>query len=357
MLKIRSVTARPIIAPLARPVRTAVGTIPSAPLVLIDVQTEQGVVGRSYLFAYTPVAVGPLAQLVQKVGGELLGEAVAPFERFQALDRRFRLLGWQGLAGMAVSGLDMALWDALARSLDLPVCTLLGGSPRSLRAYESLGVFDPEADADHVSSVVEEGVRGVKIKLGDGDLQKDVQAVKAVRRLIGPEVALMIDFNQALNAPEAIRRIERLAEWELAWVEEPVRAEDHHGHARVRQACRCPVQTGENWWFSRDMANSIEAGASDFAMLDLMKIGGVTGWLRAASLAEASGLPVSSHIFVEASAHALSVTPTAHWIEHLDVAGSVLANPCRIVNGSVTPSGPGLGLEWDEKAVGRYALA
>jgi mandelate racemase len=116
------------------------------------------------------------------------------------------------------------------------------------------------------------------------------------------------------------------------------------------------IQTGENWWFPRDMAKSIAAGASDFAMLDIMKIGGVTGWLSAMGQAEAASLPVSSHLFVEASAHVLPVTPTAHWLEYLDVAGSILAEKPSVIDGSLTAVGPGLGLCWDEDAVRRYAV-
>jgi mandelate racemase len=103
------------------------------------------------------------------------------------------------------------------------------------------------------------------------------------------------------------------------------------------------------------MANAIAAGACDLAMPDLMKIGGVTGWIRAMGQAEAASLPVSSHIFVEGSAHVLAVTPTAHWLEHLDLAGAILAKPYQAVDGKVTAQGPGLGLEWDERAVERYS--
>ena len=108
-------------APLSRPLRTAVGANPAAPLVLIDIHTHEGVIGRTYLFAYTPVALAPLTSLVRRIGAELHGRAVAPVERMAEFDRRFRLLGWQGLVGMAVSGIDMALWDALARAVDQPL--------------------------------------------------------------------------------------------------------------------------------------------------------------------------------------------------------------------------------------------
>ena len=165
----------------------------------------------------------------------------------------------------------------------------------------------------------------------------------------------MVDYNQSLDPAEACRRVARLREFDLAWVEEPVAAEDLQGHAQVRSA-GVPVQTGENWWFPRDMQRALAAGACDLAMPDLGKIGGVTGWLRAAGQGEAASIPVSSHVYVEASAHVLPATPTAPWLEFLDLAGAILEEPARVVDGTVTARGPGLGLAWDEAAVARYAL-
>jgi mandelate racemase len=354
-LNIRAIAARPVLVPMPRPMRTAMGSIPAAPLVLIDVSTDAGITGRAYVFAYLPAALAPLAALVRAIGTELTGRAVAPFDRMRDLDRRFRLLGWQGLAGMAAGGIDMALWDALGQAAGWPVARLLGGMPRPVPAYDSFGIVDPDVDGDAVSRSVEAGFRGIKIKVGGGDLARDVAAVAFVRRIVGPGIALMVDYNQSLDPPEARRRIARLAEHDLTWVEEPVAAEDLAGHAAVRAGSAVRIQTGENWWFPRDMARAVAAGASDFAMPDLMKIGGVTGWMRAAALAEAASLPMSSHAFVEASAHVLAATPTAHWLEYLDKARAILAAPCEAVDGMVTAKGPGLGIAWDEAAVARYA--
>jgi mandelate racemase len=355
-LTTRAIKARPVNARLERPVRTAVGAIPSAPLVLIDVVTNEGLTGSAYLFAYTPPALAPLARLVEEIGAELVGQPVVPAERMRAFDRRFRLIGLQGLLGMAIAGLDMAFWDALGKAAEAPVVRLLGGEPRPVVAYDSYGVLDMKDDAAVIARSVESGFRGVKIKLGDATVEKDVATVAEVRKIIGPKTALMVDYNQSLGVVEAVRRIERIAEYDIHWVEEPVPAEDLEGHARVRMSSPTPIQTGENWWFPRDMAKSIAAGASDYAMVDIMKIGGVTGWLSAMGQAQAASMLVSSHLFIEASAHVLPITPTAHWLEYLDVAGSILAEKPKAVDGSVTAVGPGLGIVWDEKAVKRYAV-
>lgn len=353
---IRSITARAVDAPISRPVKNAFGVIRSAPLVLIDVATDQGIPGRAYIFAYTKLTLKPLVQLIEEIGSELAGKPVAPFDLMAQMDARFRLLGWQGLVGMAVSGLDMAFWDVLGRAAGQPLATLLGGSPRPIRAYDSYGAVDPVADEGALHRSLDQGFRGIKIKGGDGDLANDERVVKAVRGLIGPDIALMLDFNQSLDPSEASRRIDRLAAYDLHWIEEPVPAENLQGHAKVRATSPISIQSGENWWFPRGFAEAIAVGASDFIMPDLMKVGGVTGWLRVASQADAASIPMSSHLFAEASSHMLAVTPTAHWIEYLDIARAVVTEPIDIADGTITARGHGLGLSWDEAAVAKYLV-
>ncbi len=292
---IRGLEVRTVLAPTARTLRTASGTIPSAPLVLIDVLTEEGVKGRAYVFGYAPETLTPIRAFLESLAETLVGKPISPVERMREFEGRFRLLGRQGF-------------------------------------------------------------KAIKVKIGMGGAGWDVENVGAIRDIIGTDVALMVDYNQSLDAAEAIRRIDRLARFDLRWVEEPVAAEDLPGHARVRAASPVPIQTGENWWFASDMARAIEAGACDYAMPDLMKIGGVTGWLSATGQAAAAGIPLSSHIFIEASAHALAVTPTAHWLEYLDIAGAVLAEPLAVADGCVAPRGPGLGIEWDEAAIARHEV-
>ena len=355
-LVIKDVKARAVNAPMARPITTSSGTIPSAPLVLIDVLTHQGLVGRSYIFGYFPVTLRPLVELISNLADMLRGMPISPVERMRDFDRAFRLLGRQGLLGMAISGLDMAFWDALGRAKDLSVAQLLGGEDKPIPAYDSYGIIDPKRDSAHLENSLELGFGAIKIKLGGGDLQLDVDSVAAVREIVGDGIRLMIDYNQSLTVPEAVRRLRRLAEYDILWVEEPVPAEDLSGHAAVRASSPVAVQTGENWWFPEDVARAIAAKASDFAMLDIMKIGGVTGWLRAAGQAEGASLPVSSHLFVEASAHVLAVTPTAHFLEYLDIANAILSEPLKIEAGTLRPRGPGLGLDWNEDAVRKYAL-
>lgn len=355
-LIIREVVARPVVAPIRRPVRTAAGVIPAAPLVLLDIHTEQGITGRAYLFGYTPLTLVPLVKLAEKLGELLKGKKVVPFDRMKELDLHFRLLGTQGLLGMVLSGLDMAFWDILGKAAEQPVVQLLGGKPKPIRAYDSYGFVDAKSDAADIQRSLDQGFQGIKIKVGVGTLAQDIESVGAVRQMIGPDIVLMLDFNQSLTPAEACRRIAQLSQFDPYWVEEPVSAQDLQGHARVKASTHIPVQTGENWWFPRDMQRAISAGACDAVMIDVMKIGGVTGWIAAAAQADAASLPLSSHIFIEASSHTLPVTPTCDWLEYLDFAGAILERPYLVTNGTICASGPGLGISWDENAISRFAV-
>ena len=356
-LTVRALVVRAVDAPLGRPVRTASGNILTAPLVLLDLVTEEGVTGTSYVFCYSPAALKPVATMVANLAPIVQGDAVAPLTMASKLEQRFRLLGPQGLVGIAMAALDMAAWDALARAAGVPLVQLLGGRARPIRAYDSYGMVDVHEIAELAAAAVERGFRAMKIKVGYADVRDDVEAIREVRRIAGDAMTLMIDYNQSLTLAEALRRAPVIDDENVLWVEEPLRADDDAGHSQLAVAMRTPLQLGENWWGPNDMTRSIAARACRLAMPDVMKIGGVTGWMRAAALAQSAGLPVSSHIFPEFSAHLLPVTPTCDWLEYLDLAGPLLAEPARVVDGAITaPSVPGAGLNWDEDKVSRYLV-
>jgi mandelate racemase len=296
-------------------------------------------------------------QFLRDLAPALIGQPISPRERMRQLEKQLKLMGMQGVVGMAIGALDQALWDALGRAADLPVAVLLGGKVKPLDAYDSYGLVDIKTDLAMLEASAESGFEAIKIKLGAGEVADEVATVAAVRKVIGSECRLMVDLNQSQTTADAIDLILRLKEFDLTWVEEPVGAEDLHGHRVVREAVRpVPIQTGENWWFPRGMANAIAAKASDLAMVDIIKIGGVTGWISAAGQAEAASLPLSSHSYIEASAHTMACSPTASWCEYLDLAGAVLTEALLPNKGTIVARGPGLGLEWDETAVQKYAF-
>jgi len=328
----------------------------TAPLVLIDVETSDGVTGSAYIFSYTPAALKPLAMLTHNLIEGLIGETSDPRKVFELLDARFRLLGNQGLVAMAISGIDMALWDASAKRADRTLSELIGQGREPIRVYDSLGQMSPDETAREVEASLENGFRAFKVKAGHEDHNIDLQVIRAIKKVAGPDVWVAADFNQAFGVDEAIRRMQMLDDEKMAWIEEPVHATDYRGHAAVRSEIQTPVQTGENWWGIADMKKSVAADASDFAMPDVMKIGGVTGWQSAARLAESKTIPVASHLFIEVSAHLMNATPTAMILEWFDIAGTVILNTPEIVDGYAHPSDePGIGVIWNEKEIAKIA--
>jgi mandelate racemase len=352
-----SVDARAVDVPLNPPLQTASGTMPSAPLVLIDILTSADVVGRSYVFCYSRAAVVPVRQLVAELGPVLAGSPLSPLRTWDALRTRFRLLGTTGLIGLAVNGVDMALWDALARLSGLSLAALLGADEiRPIAAYGSLRSMRAEDAASEASDVLSTRVRALKVKIGAAGLEEDLRVISQLRALAGDDIGLMVDYNQSLDLHEALQRCRRLDQEGLAWIEEPVAAEDVDACARIASETVTPIQAGESWWSPAEARRSLAAGGSDHTMLDVARIGGVTGWLRAAPLATAAGSPISSHIYPEVSAHLLSATAGAHLLEWLDLAGPVLARPMAVRDGVVYPQGPGSGIDWDEDAVARFLV-
>ncbi len=356
-LTVRELRARAVNVPMRLPLETSGGTITIAPLMLIDLTTEEGAVGHAYLFCYTSLVLKPVAELIANLAPLIKGDPVAPLDINQKLQRQFRLLGGKGVAAMALAGIDMAAWDALAKAHGVSLARLLGGEPRRIPAYNScgLGMIGSKRAAVQAEELAAPGFSAIKVRLGYADMRTDIEVVRAVKRAIGDGIHLMSDYNQSLSVAEAVRRVEALASEGLYWVEEPTLADDYDGYAQIRSKTRIPIQMGENWWGTHEMARSIAAGASDLGMPDAMKIGGVTGWMRAAAVAESAGLPLSSHLFPEISAQLLAVSPTCHWLEYVDWATPILQEPLQIANGqAIVPDVPGSGISWDEANVRRY---
>jgi mandelate racemase len=286
------------------------------------------------------------------------GKPLAPAAIERTIRDHFHMPGWQGLAGLAMAGIDMAAWDALAKAANLPLAIMLGGEIEPIPTHGSLFSMEPSAAAAEAEDAASRGFTAIKVKVGRGDIKADLDVIKAIRSAVGSTMGLMVDYNQCLSLPEAMRRIRVLDEQDLVWIEEPTRADDFEGHAAIARESRTPIQLGENWWGLQDAARSIAAKASDHVMFDVMRIGGVSGWLRAAALASASGLPVTSHLFPEFSSHLLAVTPTRQWLEsYIGVGSAIQKQPIKIEGGYAFPQlAPGVGIEWNEDIVGKYLV-
>jgi len=178
-----------------------------------------------------------------------------------------------------------------------------------------------------------------------------------VRKRLSDRIAIMVDYNQALSLEDARERGRALDRENVTWLEEPIRHDDYAGCASLARELKMPVQIGENFSLPAGMEAALAAKACDLVMPDLERIGGVTGWRRAAELAAAQRLPMSSHLYPEFSAHLLAATPTAHWLEYVDWADKIVTEPLRIEDGhAIVPDRPGSGIAWNAAAVERYRV-
>jgi mandelate racemase len=290
-------------------------------VILIDLFTEEGIVGRSYLEPYTIKTMRYLVPALQDFGAMLKGRRVAPVELYDLARKSLHFVGYQGLSMIAVSGLDMAAWDALAKASGVPLCVLLGGSVGPVKAYNSNGLWlqAPEVLAAEAIALRDEGgFTALKLRLGRDRPRDDLAAIHAIRAAVGDDVELMADFN----------------------------------HAQLTSELKTPIQIGENFYGPRDLHTALQRKACDLVMPDFMRIGGVTGWLKASALAGAAGIPMSTHLYPEVAAHVMRVTETAHWLEWQDWADPVVQKPYEIRDGLLhIPDVPGVGLEWDEEVV------
>jgi mandelate racemase len=345
---------------MKRPLGTSAQMVRTAPLLLVDLETEQGVTGRTYLYCYLPLAAGMIARTLQESLGIIKAQPVDPRRIGTRLWKHFCLAGPTGVIGMALSAVDAVCWDALATAANTSLCRFLGGQPSPVPAYNSngLGLMPAEAAADDAAQLLEGGFRAVKLRLGHADFAGDLAAVRAVRKRLPDDIELMADYNQALSLEEALERGRGLDGEGLSWIEEPIRHDDYSGCARLAEAVETPIQIGENFSGPHAMTAALAAGAADYMMPDAFRIGGVTGWQECAAMAFRPGMRLSSHLVPELSAHLLAVTPTRHWLEYVDWASPVLAEPFPVINGTVTPPDrPGTGLRWDAAAVARFRVA
>ncbi|MGE0725673.1 MAG: enolase C-terminal domain-like protein [Alphaproteobacteria bacterium] len=357
-LTVDSVRARPVVLPLKRPVVARIATITEWPVILIDLRTKEGVVGRAYLEPYLVKSMRYLVPAIEDLGAMLAGRPLAPAELYAAARRSLQFVGYAGQSMIACAGLDMAAWDALARAAGLPLCVLLGGSVGPVRSYNSNGLWlkpPAEVAAEAIELRDEGGFTGLKLRLGRPQLRDDLATVQAVRRSVGDDMALMVDFNQGLTFAEALQRCHAIDDLGLAWIEEPIVYDDLDGHARLAAELATPIQIGENFYGPRELMAALQKKACDFVMPDFMRIGGVTGWLAAAGIAGAANVPMSTHLYPEVAAHVMRVTETAHWLEWQDWADPILQRPYAVKGGMLhIPDAPGLGLDWDEDAVARH---
>lgn len=351
------VVVRAVEVPMRRALGTSAQTIRGAPLLLLDIETDIGVVGRAYLFCYHQLGRRMMADVVRDSAELVVGATVDPHALGTTLARRWRLFGAGGGVGMVLAGIDVAMWDALAQEAGQPLARFLGGALVQLPCYNSngLGLIGAPAAAREAVELLDEGYTEVKLRLGYATLAADLEVVRAVRTTIGEQTGLLVDYNQFLTRDEGLQRCIALDDERIRWIEEPIAHDDYVGTAMISARINTPVQIGENLAGPHAVDAALAARASDRLMFDLQRIGGVSGWLAAERIAAHHAIPLSSHLFPEVSAHLLAVSSTRDRLEMVDWAAPILNEPLQVRDGRVIASNqPGTGVHWNEDAVKRF---
>jgi mandelate racemase len=361
-IAIRAVRATPVIVPFRRPPLTASGPIKEVALVLLDIECDADLVGHAYLLTFLSSMLKPTVECVHAVAQLVAGKVASPEHVDAQLRAQLRLLDLHGILGQVLAGINMALWDVKAKAADLPLVNLLGVKHKRVRAYNSCGLWlrndNPESLADECEELLAEGgYKGIKLRIGYASPEDDLKAIRVVRNRLNSNVCLMSDFNQSLEAGDALRRCRLLDDEGLYWIEEPIRYDDYALSAKIATEIKTPLQTGENLLNPIEFQKAICSGISDYYMLDVQRMAGVSGWVTASRLPEAREIQISSHLFPEISVHLLAAAGNAHWLEFVDWAHPVIQDPARVEGGFVAVSDRvGNGIEWDREAVKRYMV-
>lgn len=361
-MKITGIRTMTVDAPLEEPVITAIHDVRRIGYVLVFVDTDAGVTGEGHLFSLPARHLAPLEAMTAVLGSSLVGEDA---HRVEGLWRKLwgevNFVGHKGVSLFALSALDMALWDARGKALGQPVHRLLGSCRDAVPAYHSGGLWLSRSRDELVAEAkrfVKEGFRAMKMRLGKPRWQEDVERAEAIRDAVGPDIRLMADANQGLDVRRALRLGRALEAVGLDWFEEPVPAYDVAGHAALAAALDTPIATGETEYTRYGFRPLIEAKAADVLMPDLGRVGGVTEFMRVGHMAEAWDLPVSPHLYSEASLQLCGALGNCGLLEYMPWSAPLFSEKIEFEDGLARiPDRPGLGFTFDLDALESFRAA
>lgn len=322
-------------------------------LLFAEITSAQGLEGVG--FSYSKRAGGPAQYAHAKEVAELLvGEDPADIPRlYERLLWAGASVGRSGLATQALAALDIALWDLKAKRADLPLAKLIGAHRDSVRTYNTSGGFlsaPLEEVRENAARSLEAGIGGIKIKVGHPDAAVDRARVEAVRETIGEDTPLMVDANQQWDRPAALRMGRWLEQFDLVWIEEPLDAYDVEGHRQLADALDTPIATGEMLASVAEHVRLIDARACDILQPDAPRVGGITQFLKLATLADHAGLQLAPHFAMEIHLHLAAAYPREPWVEHFDWLDPLFEERLETREGRMlVPDRPGLGITLSER--------
>jgi L-alanine-DL-glutamate epimerase-like enolase superfamily enzyme len=341
------------------PLGTAPGAA-AAHFVTLKVRADDGIEGIAFSGYVNGVMVPALKAALDALAEQAVG---ADPMMTEAVNARLMALAGGAPAGLhtrAVSAIDVALWDIKGKALGQPVYRLLGGYRDRVPVYASGYLWRPyslQMLAETGPRLVEQGFRAMKFRMGAEDRpSKEIARMRVLREAVGDDIDLMVDINQGWSVDQAITIGRELAPYHLYWLEDPVHHQDYAGLARIADALDTPIASGEYHYGVMPFQHMIERHSIDIVMVDLLRAGGLTGFMKAAHMAEAFNLPVVSHLATEVLVHAIAAAPNGLTVEHMPWSFPMFKEVPKVEDGMlVVPQSPGLGLEFDEAALDRFA--
>jgi L-alanine-DL-glutamate epimerase-like enolase superfamily enzyme len=364
-MKISGLESRIVKLPLDEPL--ADGPTPAGAtqnFVTLRLQTDEGVEGLGITFFGGGAMSGALKAAIDSLGGLTVGEDPMYIEFIvQKLRAAAGPSGPGGIFTLALSAIDIALWDIRGKVLNQPVSTLLGGFRDKVPTYASGALMRgfPLAHVEKAAArLVEKGFRQMKTQLalpGDTNPEKEIERIRVVREAIGYEVDLMCDINQRWDVRQAISIGKRVDEYRLFWLEDVVAHDDYPGLAAVADALSTPIAAGEYVYGLVPFRHMLEARSVDIVMVDVLRAGGISQWVKIAGMAEAFNLPIVNHLAPEISVHLVAAVPNGLTVEYMPWSSKLFKEVPQPVKGELTvPDKPGLGLEFDPDAFKRWGV-
>ena len=351
---------RGVNVPLNEPLIAHIGTFTKWPYICLDIKTDSDIVGKSYIGPYLVEQLPSIAACMKALLEKFKNRVIQPTQFYHEGTKALSLLGFKGIGIYALAAIDIAFWDANAKAYDSPLVIHLGGSIKPIRAYNSRGLWlkpihQLAKDAEKLRS--EGDFNALKLRIGRETVEDDINAFNEVKRGAGKDIKILSDFNQCYTLPEAMKRMKKLDNIGFEWFEEPIIYNDFIGCSKLTEMISTPVAIGENFHGPKDLLDAINNRACDMIMPDLMRIGGVSGWIKSSAIAEVNNIDFSTHLYPEVSAHLMSVTPTANWTEWVDWANPIIKEPYKLEKGCIIiPDKPGTGIDWNETNMEKYSV-
>ena len=347
--------------PLAKPIATAIHQMKSVGCVLLELETDQGLVGESYVFTLNGVRLKALQEMLLGFAHQVEGrDPHFVAQIWNDIWTEMNPIGHKGFTIAALTAIDTACWDLVGKSAAMPLHKLFGACREQVKTYASGGLWlsqSIDSLVEEAAEFVDSGFRSVKVRLGKAKIEEDIERVRAVSEAIGPDIELLADANQALSPKQAIRLGRELEAFNLGWFEEPVVYHNLEGCAEVRAALDTPIAAGETEYTRYGMREILNAAAVDVLMPDLQRIGGLSEMRRVAAIASGYDIPISTHIFTEHSLSIAGSEANCISVEHMPWFAPLFNESMEISEGMISiPDRVGTGFSFDQAAIKKFKI-